>query len=60
MLLDVKNLAVSYGKNSVPTIAEVSFDLNDGEILAIVGESGSGKTTVFAGRRKSFGRFDNF
>ena len=46
MLLDVKNLAVSYGKNPKPTIADVSFELNDGEILAIVGESGSGKTTV--------------
>ncbi|MBQ6132190.1 MAG: ABC transporter ATP-binding protein [Selenomonadaceae bacterium] len=46
MLLDVKNLAVSYGKNPTPTIEGVSFDLNDGEILAIVGESGSGKTTV--------------
>jgi len=46
MLLDVKNLAVSYGKNPKPTIAGVNFDLNDGEILAIVGESGSGKTTV--------------
>ncbi len=46
MLLDVKNLAVSYGKNSKPTIAGVNFDLSDGEILAIVGESGSGKTTV--------------
>ncbi len=46
MLLDVKNLAVSYGKNPKPTIEGVSFDLNDGEILAIVGESGSGKTTV--------------
>ena len=46
MLLDVKNLAVSYGKNPKPTIEGVSFDLDDGEILAIVGESGSGKTTV--------------
>ena len=46
MLLDVKNLAVSYGKNPKPTIEGVSFDLNDGKILSIVGESGSGKTTV--------------
>ena len=46
MLLDVKNLAVSYGKNPVPTIEGVSFELAEGKILAIVGESGSGKTTV--------------
>ena len=46
MLLDVKNLAVSYGKNPVPTIEGVSFELAAGKILAIVGESGSGKTTV--------------
>lgn len=46
MLLDVKNLAVSYARNSKPTIQGVSFELDEGEILAIVGESGSGKTTV--------------
>lgn len=46
MLLDVKNLAVSYAKSKKPTIAGVNFELNEGEILAIVGESGSGKTTV--------------
>lgn len=46
MLLDVKNLAVSYAKSLKPTIEGVSFELDEGEILAIVGESGSGKTTV--------------
>lgn len=46
MLLDVKNLAVSYAKNSKPTIQGVNFQLDEGKILAIVGESGSGKTTV--------------
>ena len=46
MLLDVKNLAVSYGKNKTPTISGVNFELDEGKILAIVGESGSGKTTV--------------
>lgn len=46
MLLDVKNLDISYGDNSVPTVRDVSFSLDKGEVLAIVGESGSGKTTV--------------
>ena len=46
MLLDVKNLAVTYAKNFKPTIEGVSFELDEGKILAIVGESGSGKTTV--------------
>ena len=46
MLLDVKDLAVTYAKNSKPTIEGVSFELDEGEILAFVGESGSGKTTV--------------
>ena len=46
MLLDVKNLAVTYAKSKKPTIEGVSFELDEGKILAIVGESGSGKTTV--------------
>lgn len=44
MLLDVKNLDVSYG--SKLTVAGVNIQLDKGEILSIVGESGSGKTTV--------------
>lgn len=39
MLLDVKNLDISYGDNPVPTVKDVSFSLNKGEVLAIVGES---------------------
>ena len=44
MLLEVKNLTVSYG--SKPTVKEADISLDAGEILSIVGESGSGKTTV--------------
>ena len=46
MLLDVSDLTIQYGKNKQPTVQNVSFSLNSGEIMAIVGESGSGKTTV--------------
>lgn len=48
MLLDVKNLSVSfdtdYGK--VQAVRDVSFSLNEGEVLAVVGESGCGKTVL--------------
>ena len=46
MLLDVAHLDISYGANPKPTVQDVNFTLNEGEVLTIVGESGSGKTTV--------------
>nr|WP_308612201.1 ABC transporter ATP-binding protein [uncultured Dialister sp.] len=45
MLLEIKDLGIAYGK-AEPVVRHVSFNLDQGEILAIVGESGSGKTTV--------------
>ena len=45
MLLEVKNLGIAYG-DKPPIVQGVTFNLDEGEILAIVGESGSGKTTV--------------
>lgn len=46
MLLEVSNLDISYGNNPAPTVKNVNFTLDKGEVLTIVGESGSGKTTV--------------
>lgn len=46
MLLEIKDLAITYGNNPKPTISDVSLTLEEGEVLSIVGESGSGKTTV--------------
>ena len=43
-LLDVSGLTAAYG--DVVVVDEVSFELGEGECLALVGESGSGKTTV--------------
>ena len=44
MSIEVKNLVKSFGKTKV--IDDISFKVNNGEILAIVGFSGSGKSTV--------------
>ncbi len=44
MGIQVKNLIKEFDKKRV--IDDISFNVNDGEILAIVGFSGSGKSTV--------------
>ena len=46
ILLDVRDLSVRFftRKNDVPAVENVSFHINDGEVLGIVGESGSGKS----------------
>ncbi len=41
-ILSVKNLSISFGENEV--IHQISYHLNENEILGIVGESGSGKS----------------
>ena len=45
-LLEVRNLTVSFrsGKELLPAVTDLSFHLEEGEILALVGESGCGKS----------------
>ncbi len=43
-LLSARGLAKRYG--AIAACRDISFDLSEGEALAIVGESGSGKTTL--------------
>lgn len=43
-LLSVHNLSVHIG--DVPIVRDVSFQVSDGEILAIIGPNGAGKTTL--------------
>jgi len=44
-VLSIEDLNVSFGKNAVPAVSHVSFDIGR-ERVGIVGESGSGKSTT--------------
>lgn len=47
-LLDVRHLTISYPSASLPVraVADVSFQVAPGEVVALVGETGCGKSTV--------------
>ena len=43
-MLEVKNLSVSYG--AIEAVKDISFTVNDGEIVSLIGATGAGKTTT--------------
>ena len=42
-ILKIENLKKSFGKTEV--LKDVSFEMNEGEVVSVIGSSGSGKTT---------------
>lgn len=44
MLLEINNLTVHYGK--ALALEEVTFSMQEGELLAVIGPNGAGKTTL--------------
>ncbi|KAB2835405.1 MAG: ABC transporter ATP-binding protein [Candidatus Brocadia sp.] len=47
-LVEIKNLSKSYrrGNQIVPVLEDITFDIEEGEFLALMGPSGSGKSTL--------------
>ena len=43
-MLEVKNLSVSYG--AIEAVKDISFTVNDGEIVSLIGANGAGNTTT--------------
>lgn len=43
-ILEIKNLEVAYG--AINAIKGISFDVDEGEIIALIGANGAGKTTT--------------
>ncbi|MBM7636190.1 ABC transporter ATP-binding protein [Streptococcus saliviloxodontae] len=43
-MLEVKNLSISYG--AIEAVKDVSFEVNEGEVVTLIGANGAGKTSI--------------
>ena len=59
-MLKVENLSVHYGM--IQAVRDVSFEVNEGEVVSLIGANGAGKTTILRTLsglvRPSSGRID--
>ena len=53
-MLEVKDLEVYYGM--IQAIKGISFEVNQGEVIALIGANGAGKTTTLHTIRTSFSK----
>ena len=49
-MLEVKDLEVYYGM--IQAIKGISFEVNQGEVVALIGANGAGKTTTLRQRKE--------
>src|ERR671937_1492125 len=47
LLLKVENVELAYGE--VPAVRDISFEVNEGEIVTLIGANGAGKSTTMRG-----------
>ena len=45
-LLTLKSVSKKYPSNDTYSVSDISFSLNQGQILALLGPNGAGKTTI--------------
>ncbi|MFR2693271.1 MAG: ATP-binding cassette domain-containing protein [Enterocloster bolteae] len=55
-MLEVRDLEVYYGV--IQAIKGISFDVNQGEIVALIGANGAGKTTTLHTHHRAYQRED--
>lgn len=53
-MLKVENLSIKYG--SIEAVKNVSFEVNEGEVVTLIGANGAGKTSIFVQSRVLFVR----